>query len=95
MRSEFSTRKLTGRKLNRNLGLGAAHALYRESGDWYHHLLRFPGVLLDRNGYILFHTRSQYESSRHLQHGKELHVPGGIASIPGYVYEETISGESR
>jgi 5-methylcytosine-specific restriction enzyme A len=79
---------MRGRELNKRLGLGAAHALYRECGDWYHALVRFPGVLFDRNGYLLFQSKSEYELCGYLKRGpgdNQVHVENGIASVPGYV----------
>ena len=61
-----------GRDLNKKWRVGALHALYRESGDWYNHLLRFPGALFDRYGYVLFRTEDEYRSSPYLQLGKEI-----------------------
>jgi len=77
--------KPIGRELNNKWGVGAQHALYSESGTWYHVLERFPGALFDAKGYILFESKRDYESCHHLNRGEELNVPGGIASIPGYV----------
>jgi 5-methylcytosine-specific restriction protein A len=79
------TRSGSGRELNRRWGVGARHALYREDGSWYHHLNEFPGALFDAHGYVVFKTEAEYFSSPYLQHGEELHVPGGITSIPGYI----------
>jgi len=74
-----------GRDLNRRWGVGALHALYREDGKFYNHLTHFPGALFDARGYVLFKTQEQYRNSPHLQHGVQLHVKGGISSLPGYV----------
>src|SRR5258707_7699182 len=75
----------TGRALNEKWGVGAQHALYHHRGTWYHLLQRFPGGLFDPGGYIRFETRAEYENCAYLRRGQELHVPGGIASVPGYV----------
>jgi hypothetical protein len=80
-----------GRLLNRMLGTGASHALYREDGGWYERLERFPGILFDRNGYVVFDTRHAYENCRQLRHGKKLNVTGGISSLPGYVRDKRIA----
>ena len=77
--------RITGKILNKKWNVGALHSLYREDGKWFHLLERFPGALFDANGYILFATKGEYESCGHLSIGKELHVPGGISRIPGYV----------
>lgn len=77
--------RITGRTLQRQWRIPAVHVLYREDGAWFHHLDRFPGALCDAQGYILFATRQAYERHPGLSHGAELNVPGGIASLPGYV----------
>ena len=76
---------ITGNKLNQAWKVGAKHALYRRSGDWYHRLERFPGALFDLNGYVLFKNRREFISSRYLQIKEDVHVPGGIARIPIYI----------
>jgi 5-methylcytosine-specific restriction protein A len=61
------------------------HARYREDGKWYHPLERFPAAFFDANGYILFHTKEEYEKCDYLQFGEDVHIGGdGISSIPGY-----------
>lgn len=75
---------MKGELLNNVLQIGADHALYREDGIWYHHLKKFPGVLFDKNGYLIFQTKSQYDSHPELQHAKDLHVANGISALSGY-----------
>jgi hypothetical protein len=93
--------KITGRKLNRELALGAAHALYHKDGYWYDQLLRFPGVLFDRAGYVLFPDKDSYERCpelRHPEHARAdgrpgtLGVPSGISTIrnPAYVHDDRV-----
>jgi hypothetical protein len=77
--------KISGRELNRKWGIGAQHALYRRTGNFYMPLERFPGALCDDRGYVLFATRHQYKNCRFLKIGARVDVPEGIASIPGYV----------
>jgi hypothetical protein len=77
--------RVSGRNLNERYGVGAAHALYRKDGRWYHRLRAFPGALFDASGYILFETEEEYLECSQLQIGHDLHVPLGISSIPGYV----------
>jgi hypothetical protein len=84
-----------GRKLNEQLGVRAEHALYREDGRWYEHLVRFPGVLFDLHGYIVFNTKHSYESCPQLRHGVQLNVDGGISSIRGYVRDDRIEALLR
>jgi 5-methylcytosine-specific restriction protein A len=79
-----------GRKLNQELGIGAMHALFSAEGKWYEQLKRFPGVLFDLHGYVVFKSRPSYESCPQLRHGRKLNVKGGISSIRGYVRDERI-----
>src|SRR5262245_5194485 len=53
-------RMARGEELNRQWGVGASHALYREDGRWYHQLKKFPGALFDKSGYIVFETHDAY-----------------------------------
>lgn len=76
---------MNGKTLNVRWRVGARQALYRESGDWYHQLTRFPGALFDIGGYIVFRTRAEYDGCAELRRAKDIHVPGGISNIPGYV----------
>lgn len=86
-RSQINRRQRsnTGRALNNTWKVGARHALYHIDGSYYNHLRQFPGALFDSRGYLLFKTERDYRESPYLQHGQQLHVPGGISSVPGYV----------
>jgi 5-methylcytosine-specific restriction protein A len=79
-----SLKKMNGKYLNDFFGIGAKHALFREDGGWYHQLKKFPGVLFDARGYVLFLNRSDYLNSKYLRIRKDLNVPGGISSMPSY-----------
>jgi hypothetical protein len=74
-----------GAQLNEEWKIGARHALFRKTGDWYVLLQKFPGALCDKNGYILFKSESDYRSCPYLKIGKEISVPFGISKIPGYI----------
>jgi hypothetical protein len=78
---------LSGRKLNKEWGVGALHALYNKDGSWYHKLAQFPGALFDPNGYVLFETREAYENCFGLAFGTtdSVHIPSTIEQLPGYV----------
>lgn len=80
-----TARQLSGRELNDLWDVGAKHALYYKDGTWYNNLERFPGALFDPEGYVLFKTEQAYRNCQHLKIAKRTNVPGGIASIPGYV----------
>jgi hypothetical protein len=75
----------TAQHLQELWGVSARHVLYHKDGGYYNHLRRFPGALFDPHGYVVFRTEEGYLSSPHLQHGQQLHVKGGISSMPGYV----------
>lgn len=76
---------MNGKLLNKLLNLGAKHSLYREDGGWYHHLKLFPGVLFDRNGYVLFKSYEEYLNHPNLRHRKDLNVIPGISTLPEYI----------
>lgn len=82
----------TGKRLAKRWGLTVHQALYRETGDWYHRLNRFPGALLDAGGYVVFETEDAFEACPHLRIGRDPKRHGGwvaaslgISIIPGYV----------
>jgi hypothetical protein len=72
------------KKLTKVLNIDVAHALYSEDGQWYHVLTRFPGALFDKNGFVVFQTKAEYETNDTFYHGKELNIPKGISSLPNY-----------
>lgn len=78
------SKRITGTRLNALLNIGAKHARYREDGKWYHHLIDFPGVLFDENGYLVFNSEDDYLNHHKLQHGVDLHVIAGISSTKEY-----------
>lgn len=77
--------KHIGKLLNHRWQVGASHALYDKDGKWYHRLTRFPGVLCDPFGYVLFNTPSEFLRCSWLKIGEEVHVSGHISDIPTYV----------
>ena len=76
--------RVYGRDLSRKYGIGAKQSRYRETGDFYECLTKFPEALWDPDGYVLFETKEHYSRSPYLQIGAKLHVPGGIAAMPSY-----------
>lgn len=75
---------MKGDYLNKILKLEAKHALYHESGKWYHNLNKFPGVLFDKNGYIEFNSEEAYSNHQSLQSNKDLFIKDGIESLKEY-----------
>lgn len=76
---------MTGKYLNKILSVNAKHALYRDDGKWYHNLTQFPGVLFDKNGYIIFKSEEDYINNPNLQIKKDLHITNGIESLANYI----------
>lgn len=76
---------MKGNYLNRILSIDVKHALYREDGKWYHNITKFPCVLFDKNGYIIFDNEVDYSNNPNLQIKKSLHIKDGIESLVGYI----------
>lgn len=77
---------MTGSKLNRLLDLKANHARYRKTGDWYHSLTQFPGILFDLNGYVVFETKQDYIQCPQIKPMGDFSIKNGIRSINNYQY---------
>jgi hypothetical protein len=90
-----------GKELAMRWGLTVKQALYRKTGDWYHLLNRFPGALLDPDGYVAFESDEAFKACPHLRTGKDVernggwaYAPLGIKAVPGYVYAVAPDGET-
>lgn len=68
-----------------NGGIPAVQVRYHKDGTWFMSLERFPGALCDPSGYIVFQNEQEYQSSRYLEIGRRVNVPGGVSRVPGYV----------
>lgn len=84
--------KQTGKELAKRWGLRVQQALYRKTGDWYHQLKKFPGALLDAEGYVVFESAEAFKACPQLQIGKDptrhggwVAAANGIKAIPSYV----------
>jgi 5-methylcytosine-specific restriction protein A len=81
----MSHRKIADELANK-YGIVVTQKRYREDGRWYHHLEHFPAAFFDKNGYIIFNTREEYENCPYLSLGKDVNIqPKGISAIPGYI----------
>ena len=60
---------------------------YSSQGNWYHGLRRFPGVLIDSSGYVIFASEREWLQSPQLRIGPrgDVGIHGGVAGIYGYV----------
>ena len=82
--------------LAKRWGLSVQQPLYRKTGDWYHQLRKFPGALLDADGYVIFENEESFKACPQLRIGKHPNRHGGwvypldkslgIKAIPGYTY---------
>jgi len=76
---------MTGEELNRLLDLRVNQARYRRTGDWYHSLTRFPGILFDLNGYVVFETEQDYIECPQIRPTGDFSIKNGICSINNYL----------
>ena len=84
----MTARANTGSNLIREWGINALQGRFHVDGHFYERLERFPAVLCDQHGYVLFETREEYENSPYLKIGQKVNVAshiGDIASMPGYI----------
>jgi hypothetical protein len=77
-------------RLKEKWGVDAVQVRYRETGDWYGPLKRFPAALFDLHGYILFPTKEAFRTPSpyiHIYPGEHIGFPErkGISAMPGYV----------
>lgn len=85
-RAKATMNRSKAARLNDAWGVGAIQVRYSDDGHWYARLQRFPAALFDANGYVLFLSNTEYETSPHLSIGKQISVrKPGISGIPGYV----------
>lgn len=76
---------MNGAILSRRWNVSVKHALFSETGNWYHHLKKFPGALFDSKGYLLFETKEDYLACPSLNIKQDIWVPRGISSATAYV----------
>jgi hypothetical protein len=74
----------SGPQLIRRWTIPVRQARFHRDGIWYEHLTQFPAAFCDPEGYIAFETEDEYRNCQCLNLGKQVNVPGGISSIPGY-----------
>jgi len=87
--------KRMGQKLAKLWGLSVEQPLYRKTGNWYHLLKKFPGALLDADGYVIFKSEEEFRTCPQLQVRKEVGAPKGIEAIPGYVRMLSTDGQNH
>ena len=75
----------SGAQLQKLWKIQAKQVRYHKEGTWFMPLDQFPGALCDPNGYILFATQKEYETSKHIKIGNRINAKQGISRIPGYI----------
>lgn len=75
----------SGARLQKLWQIPAKQVRYHKDGVWFMPLEQFPGALCDPDGYVVFATQWEYESSRHLSIGNRVNVKFGVSRVPGYV----------
>lgn len=81
----YRTPRNTARRLCKEWNINVRHALYHRDGKWYNNLDRFPGCLMDPDGFILFRTRDEYLSHPGLSVKQQTNVPDSISALSEYV----------
>ena len=84
----MTARTNTGSNLIREWGINVRQGRFHVDGHFYGRLEKFPAVLCDQHGYVLFETKEEYENSPYLKIGQKVNVvshTGDIASMPGYI----------
>ena len=66
-------------------GLGCQKGYYSDSGVPYQKPSQFPVVLFDQSGYLVIADEASMLANRHIHVGKQISIPGGINSVPGYI----------
>ena len=78
----------SGENLRKEWKIPANQVRYHKDGTWFEPLQYFPGALADPDGYVLFETKQEYESSTFLAIGIKVNVTRGIKAIPTYIRVE-------
>ena len=87
----MTARVNTGSNLIREWGINVRQGRFHVDGHFYGRLEKFPAVLCDQHGYVLFETREEYENSPYLKIGQKVNVAshiGDIARMPGYIQKK-------
>ena len=80
------TRKKIGSQLLREHSeLRCQKGYYSDNGVPYQKPTRFPVVLFDRGGYLKIADDASMRSNLYIHVGRQISIPGGISSVPGYV----------
>ena len=83
-RSLGRTHQRIGSRLLREHGLNCAKGYFSKTGVPYHKPDNFPAALFDTNGFFIINDEDSMLSNPYINVGKQVSIPRGIDSIPGY-----------
>jgi hypothetical protein len=75
----------SGENLRRIWKIPTIQVRYHKDGTFFMPVDKLPAAFCDPNGYVLFETKDQYETSSFLDIGRRINVRRGISSMPGYI----------
>ena len=78
------THQRIGSRLLREHGLACRKGYFSKDGVPYQKPVEFPVALFDPNGYLILRNETAMRASPYINVGKQVSVPGGISSVPGY-----------
>ena len=78
------THQRIGSRLLREHDLNCAKGYFSKTGIPYQKPDNFPVVLFDTNGYVIISDDESMRSNPYINVGKQVSIPNGIDSIPGY-----------
>lgn len=78
-------RQRIGARLLREHGLNAQKGYFSKTGVPYQQPAAFPAVFFDPKGYLIIDDFDSMNSNPSINVGKQVSIPSGIGSIPGYV----------
>ena len=78
------THRRIGSRLLREHGLNCAKGYFSKTGIPYQKPDTFPVVLFDTDGYLIISDEESMRSNPYINVGKQVSIPNGIGSIPGY-----------
>lgn len=75
----------SGENLKKVWKIPAQQVRYHKDGTFFMPVDKFPAALCDPDGYILFNTQREYETSQYVEIGNRVNVRHGIKRVPGYI----------
>ena len=77
--------KIGARLMREHTQLRCGKGYFSINGVPYQKPSHFPVALFDSTGYLLIDNEAAMQSNPYIHVGKQISIPGGISSVPGYV----------